>query len=30
MAVSMPGGDKISKYRMEAGGHEALLKLLSP
>jgi transposase len=29
IAVSAPGSDKISKYRMEAGDHESLLKLLS-
>lgn len=29
VAVSAPGNDKISKYRIEAGDNEALLKLLS-
>jgi transposase len=29
IAVSAPGSDKISRYRIEAGDHEALLKLLS-
>ena len=29
VAVSAPGCDKISKYRIEAGDNDALLKLLS-